>query len=51
MVIAAVLPFIVSALGDNKQGYGGIWITCGSITALATAFIYIFMRETKGKSL
>lgn len=51
MGIAAGLPFIVNALGDNKKGYGFIWMSCGSVTALATIFIYVFMRETKGKSL
>ena len=51
MLVAALLPFIVDLLGDNKQGYGYIWICCGSITALGTIFIFICMRETKGKSL
>ena len=51
MLVAIILPFIVSAIGDEKHQYGFIWITCGSFSGIATIFICIFMRETKGKSL
>lgn len=51
MLVAAILPFIVSYIGDDKKSYGYIWITCGSITALATIFTFIFMLETKDKTL
>ena len=51
MLVAIILPFVVSAIDDKKYKYGFIWITCGSFSAIATVFICIFMRETKGKSL
>ena len=52
-LLSALVPYAVYYLTDankhlNRIGY--LFLLCGLLTALGTAFLFYFMKETRGKS-
>ena len=47
-VIAVNTPFFFDAVGSDKVGI--ISIFHGIVTVFGTLFVFIFMKETKGKT-
>lgn len=52
VIISGTVPYIVRAVtveGKYNNRIGYIFIACGIFSFLGLIFIYIFMKETKGK--
>jgi len=52
VVISGTIPYVVRAVTvegayNNRVGY--IFIACGAMSFLGLIFIFVFMKETKGK--
>jgi len=48
LIISAVAPPLVKKIGTDKVGW--IFVTTGCLTLCGTAFIFVFMKETMGKT-
>jgi MFS family permease len=51
-IISGSVPYLVRTLTSNgreNQNVGYIFIACGGFTAVGFIFIYVYMKETKGK--
>ena len=48
LIVSATIPSIISLIGDDNIGY--IFIFVGACTLAGTLFIFIFMKETRGKT-
>ena len=48
LVISAIIPHIIDAIGKDNIGY--IFITVGILSTLGLLFQFVFMHETRGKT-